>query len=89
VLPLARRGYLAAAVLCFAHTLGEFGVILMIGGNIPGRTRMASIALFNHVETLDYRSAHHLALTLLLICFSLLVLLFLVNRREARAGVAL
>jgi molybdate transport system permease protein len=89
VLPLARRGYLAAAVLCFAHTLGEFGVILMIGGNIPGRTRMASIALFNHVESLDYRSAHHLALTLLLICFTLLVLLFLVNRREARAGVAL
>jgi molybdate transport system permease protein len=88
-LPLARRGYLSAAVLAFAHTLGEFGVILMIGGNIPGRTQVASIALFNHVEAVDYRAAQRLALTLLLLCFALLLTLFLTNRRERRVGVAL
>jgi molybdate transport system permease protein len=60
VLPLARRGYLSAAILSFAHTLGEFGVILMIGGNIPGRTQVASIALFNHVEAIDYGAAQRL-----------------------------
>ena len=88
-LPLARRGYLAAIVLSFAHTLGEFGVIRMIGGYIPGRSRVASIALFNHVESLDYRSAQHLALVLLLICFGLLLALYAAQRREPRAGVAL
>jgi molybdate transport system permease protein len=89
VVPLARRGYLSAAVLAFAHTLGEFGVILMIGGNIPGRTQVASIALFNHVEAVDYQAAQRLALTLLLLCFALLLTLFLTNRRERRVGVAL
>ncbi len=89
VLPLSRRGYLSAAVLAFAHTLGEFGVILMIGGNIPGRTQVASIALFNHVESLDYAAAHRLALTLLLLCFALLLTLYLCNRRERSVGVAL
>jgi len=89
VLPLSRRGYLTAAVLAFAHTLGEFGVILMIGGNIPGRTQVASIALFNHVESLDYAAAHRLALTLLVLCFVLLLTLHLANRRERTVGVAL
>jgi molybdate transport system permease protein len=89
VLPLARRGYLSAAVLAFAHTLGEFGVILMIGGNIPGRTQVASIALFNHVEALDYVAAERLAITLLVMCFILLLLLFIANRREQRLSVAL
>jgi molybdate transport system permease protein len=89
VLPLARRGYLSAAILSFAHTLGEFGVILMIGGNIPGRTQVASIALFNHVETSDYSAAHRLAVTLLLLCFALLLAVFIGNRRQRQAGVAL
>jgi molybdate transport system permease protein len=89
VLPLARRGYLSAAVLAFAHTLGEFGVILMIGGNIPGRTQVASIALFNHVEALEYTEAGHLASTLLALCFVLLLWLFYANRRERRLSVAL
>ena len=66
-LPLARRGYLTAAVLAFAHTLGEFGVIIMLGGNIPGETRVASIAIYNHVESLDYGAAHALALTLVVL----------------------
>lgn len=89
VLPLARRGYLSAAILSFAHTLGEFGVILMIGGSIPGQTRVASIALFNHVEAVDYASAHRLAITLLLLCFLLLLAVFLSTRGERRTGVAL
>jgi molybdate transport system permease protein len=89
VLPLSRRGYLTAAVLVFAHTLGEFGVVLMIGGNIPGRTQLASIALFNHVEALDYAAAQRLAITLLILCFTLLLLLFFANRNAQRHGVAL
>ena len=62
---MALRGYLVAAVLVFAHTLGEFGVVLMVGGNIPGRTRVLSIAIYEHVETLNYDAAHVLALGLL------------------------
>jgi len=64
VLPLSRRGFVTGAVLAFAHTLGEFGVVLMIGGNIPGRTQTAAIAIFNHVEVLDYAAAQRLSLTL-------------------------
>src|SRR5579864_7167835 len=60
-MPLARRGFVTGAVLAFAHTLGEFGVVLMIGGNIPGRTQTASIAIFNHAETLDYAAANRLS----------------------------
>lgn len=73
-LPLARRGVLSAAVLSFAHTLGEFGVVLMVGGNIPGKTRVISIEVFTAVETLDYARAHLLAGGLL--AFSLIVLSF-------------
>ncbi len=86
-LPLARRGYLTAAVLAFAHTLGEFGVIIMLGGNIPGETRVASIAIYNHVETLDYGAAHALALTLVVLSLSLLTLVYAVNRRARLVGV--
>lgn len=64
VLPLAKRGFLTGAVLTFAHTVGEFGVVLMMGGNIPGETRVLSIAIYEHVETLNYDSAHTLALGL-------------------------
>ncbi|HEY8681922.1 MAG TPA: molybdate ABC transporter permease subunit [Rhodanobacter sp.] len=73
VLPLSRRGFITAGVLGFAHTVGEFGVVLMIGGNIPQRTRVVSVQIFDHVEALEYGQAHALAGCLLL--FSFLVLL--------------
>ena len=81
-LPLARRGFLVATVLGFAHTVGEFGVVLMIGGNIPGRTRVLSIAIYDHVEALDYAAAHRLAAGLLV--FSFLVLLAVYGGRSGR-----
>ncbi len=76
VLPLCRRSLLVAAALGFAHTVGEFGVVLMIGGNIPGETQVLSIALYDHVEAMDYGSAHRLALGLVLFSLTLLVLLY-------------
>jgi molybdate transport system permease protein len=79
--PLARRGFLTAATLGFAHTLGEFGVVLMIGGNIPGRTQVLSIAIYDHVEALDYARAHLLSGTLLVVSFALLLTVHLVSRR--------
>jgi molybdate transport system permease protein len=79
--PLARPGFLTAAVLGFAHTLGEFGVVLMIGGNIPGETRVASIAIYDHVESLDYVHAHWLSGGLLLLSFLLLLTVYGLNRR--------
>jgi molybdate transport system permease protein len=88
-LPLSMRGILTAAVLCFAHTLGEFGVVLMIGGNIPGRTQTASIALFNHAEALEYDAAYHLSLTLLVLCFALLLIVYGANRRLRSRGALL
>ncbi len=81
--PLARRGFLTAATLGFAHTLGEFGVVLMIGGNIPGRTQVLSIAIYDHVEALDYTRAHVLSGTLLVISFTLLLTAHLAGRRFA------
>ena len=81
VLPLSIRGYVTAAVLSFAHTLGEFGVLLMVGGNIPGETRVLSIAIFEHVEVLDYAAAHRLAALLLVIAFVVLVAVYLLNAR--------
>ena len=74
-LPLARSGYLTSAVLTFAHTVGEFGVVLMIGGNIPGQTQVVSTQLFAHVEAMEYTQAHTLAAAL--VAFSFAVLLFL------------
>ena len=79
--PLARRGFLTAATLGFAHTLGEFGVVLMIGGNIPGETRVASIAIYDHVESLDYVQAHWMAAALLVLSFLLLLAVYGLNRR--------
>jgi molybdate transport system permease protein len=81
--PLAAPGFLTAAVLSFAHTLGEFGVVLMVGGNIPGETRVVSIAIYDHVEALDYRAAHELAAILLVFAFAVLFAMFTVNRRLA------
>ena len=71
--PLARPGFVVAAVLGFAHTVGEFGVVLMIGGNIPGKTRVLSVALYDHVDALEYGDAHRLALGLVLFSFAVLL----------------
>ena len=79
-LPQARRGIVTASVLGFAHVLGEFGVVLMVGGNIPGRTKVVSIAIYESVETLDYATAHMLSAGLLLLSFAVLVGVFAVNR---------
>jgi len=76
VIPLARPGFLTAAILGFAHTVGEFGVVLMIGGNIPGKTRVASVQIYNHVEALEYTQAHWLAGGLLAFAFTVLLLLY-------------
>jgi molybdate transport system permease protein len=80
-LPLACPGVLAGAVLTFAHTLGEFGVVLMVGGNIPGRTRTLSVAIFDHVEALEYGAAHRTAGLLLAISFGVLALVYALQRR--------
>lgn len=79
--PLARPGYLTAAVLGFAHTVGEFGVVLMIGGNIPGETQVLSIAIYDHVEAIEYSNAHWLSGGLLLLSFLMLITVYAVNRR--------
>ena len=79
--PLSAPGFLTAAVLGFAHTLGEFGVVLMIGGNIPGSTQVVSIAVYDHVEALDYASAHWLSGGLLLMSLLMLMAVYAINRR--------
>jgi len=79
--PLARPGFLTAAVLGFAHTIGEFGVVLMIGGNIPGQTQVLSIAIYDHVEGLEYGQAHWLSGGLLLLSFLMLISVYGLNRR--------
>lgn len=85
--PLSWRGIVTAVVLSFAHTLGEFGVVLMVGGNIPGETRVISIAIYEHVETLRYAEAHALSLILLIMSFAILVFVYGFNRRyAARVG---
>ena len=86
-MPLARPGFLTATVLGFAHTVGEFGVVLMIGGNIPGETKVLSVALYDHVETLNYEQAHLLSGGMLVFAFVVVLTLYLVNghlNREAR-----
>ena len=81
VFPQCRRGFLTAAVLTFAHTVGDFGVVLMIGGNIPGETRVISIAIYEHVETISYADAHLLAIALLAFSFFVLLGVFAINRQ--------
>ena len=83
VVPQSARGFVTAAVLSFAHTIGEFGVVLMVGGNIPGRTRVISIAIYEHVETLDYAEAHRLSAGLLVFAFAVLLFVYS-SRRGAR-----
>jgi len=81
VLPLARPGFLTAGVLTFAHTIGEFGVVLMIGGNIPGETKVLSVAIYDHVESLEYAQAHWLAAGMVVFSFVVLVVLYSLNGR--------
>lgn len=83
-LPLARNGLLSAAVLTFAHTVGEFGVVLMMGGNIPGATKVLSVAIYDHVESLEYAQAHWLAAGMLAFSFITLLSLYIFNGRHAR-----
>lgn len=80
-LPLTRPGFLTAAVLTFAHTIGEFGVVLMIGGNIPGETKVLSVAIYDHVEALEYTQAHWLAAGMVAFSFVVLVALYSLNGR--------
>ncbi len=81
IVPIARPGFLTAAVLGFAHTVGEFGVVLMIGGNIPGKTKVLSIAIYDHVDALEYGHAHLLSGGLLALSFLLLIAVFGLNRK--------
>ena len=81
--PLSIRGFVSGIVLSFAHTLGEFGVVLMVGGNIPGETRVVSIAIYDHVETLNYAAAHRMSLVLLGFAFVVLAAMFIFDRRRS------
>ena len=84
VLPLARPGYLTAAILGFAHTVGEFGVVLMIGGNIPDETRVVSVQIYDHVEALEYTQAHGLSAGMLVFSFVVLLALYAFNPNRKR-----
>ncbi|MDF1782370.1 MAG: molybdate ABC transporter permease subunit [Alcanivoracaceae bacterium] len=82
VVPLSRRGFLTAGIMGIAHTLGEFGVVLMVGGNIPGETRVISIAIYDHVEMLDYAAAHRMSILLIGMAFTAMLALYFVNSRK-------
>jgi molybdate transport system permease protein len=84
--PLARPGFLTGAVLGFAHTVGEFGVVLMIGGNIPGETKVLSVAIYDYVETLQWTQAHILAGAMLLFSFAVILTVMLLEKRLRRVG---
>ena len=84
--PMALRAYITASVLTFAHTIGEFGVVLMVGGNIPGQTKVISIAIYEHVESINYAEAHVLSAILLAFSFAVLLLVYSLNRRFPLAG---
>ena len=86
VVPMARPGFLTAAVLGFAHTVGEFGVVLMIGGNIPGETKVLSVAIYDHVETLEYGQAHLLSGGMIAFSFAVLLALYLLNGRFTKGA---
>lgn len=86
VLPLCRPGLVTGCIMSFAHTVGEFGVVLMVGGNIPGETRMVSVQIYDHVEALEYADAHRLAAVMLLFSFAVLLILHLYNARHAARG---
>ncbi|TCT21412.1 molybdate ABC transporter permease subunit [Thiobaca trueperi] len=84
VLPLARPGFLTAAILGFAHTVGEFGVVLMIGGNIPGATRVVSVQIFDYVEAMEYGEAHWLAASMVIFSFLVLLALYTLNPNQRK-----
>lgn len=84
--PLARPGFIAGAVLGFAHTVGEFGVVLMIGGNIPGETKVISVAIYDYVETLQWGMAYALTAGMLVFSFAVILAVMIANRRVARVG---
>lgn len=84
-LPNIKPSLMAGAVLAFAHTIGEFGVVLMIGGNLPGETRVASIAIYDEVESLNYATANFYALVLFAVCFAILLTVYVLNKRLIRA----
>ena len=86
VLPLARPGFLTASVLGFAHTVGEFGVVLMIGGNIPNVSRVLSVAIYGHVEALEFDAAHRLAAGMVVFAMVVLVALYVLSQRTGRAA---
>jgi molybdate transport system permease protein len=87
-LPLAKPGFITASILGFAHTVGEFGVVLMIGGNIPDKTRVVSVQIFDHVEALEYTEAHWLAATMVIFSFLVLLAVYTFNQktRELKRG---
>tara|TARA_X000001036_G_scaffold429206_1_gene460082 strand:+ start:224 stop:916 length:693 start_codon:yes stop_codon:yes gene_type:complete len=84
LIPLSKRGYLTACVLGFAHTLGEFGIVMMVGGSIPDETRVVSIAIYELVENMQYGRAHQLSGILLLLSFSILLVVYWVNQRKSQ-----
>lgn len=86
VVPLAKPGFITASILGFAHTVGEFGVVLMIGGNIPGATRVVSVQVYDHVEALEYAQAHNLAAILVVFSFVVLAALYFTQRNKRNAG---
>jgi molybdate transport system permease protein len=83
--PLAKPGFLTATILGFAHTVGEFGIVLMIGGNIPDKTRVVSVQIYDHVEAMDYAAAHGLAAGMVVFSFLVLLALYLLNARGRRS----
>ena len=85
ILPMAKSGYLTATVMGFAHTVGEFGVVLMIGGNIPEKTRVLSVSIYDHVEALEYTQAHWLSGGMLIFAFLVLLALYLLNPNKRRS----
>jgi molybdate transport system permease protein len=82
VLPLCKPGLITGSIMSFAHTVGEFGVVLMVGGNIPGVTRVISVQIYDHVEALEYPRAHQLAALMLVFSFAVLVALNVYNQRR-------
>jgi molybdate transport system permease protein len=86
VLPLAKPGFITASILGFAHTVGEFGVILMIGGNIPDETRVVSVQVYDHVESLEYAQAHSLSALLVIFSFVVLLALYASQRKTSNVG---
>ncbi len=87
VIPLARTGFISAAILGFAHTVGEFGVVLMIGGNIPGETGLVSLQIYDHVEALEYQQAHWLSAVMIIFSFTVLLLLYIFQHKSPGAAV--